>query len=223
MIKCIIIEDEPVARDILKKYIADIPTVELVGEFEEAVSALAFLRNNLVELIFLDINMPKLSGISFLKSLSSPPDVILTTAYSEYALESYELDVVDYLLKPFSFERFLKAVNKINTPDKSINLENKSISIKADGKLYRINVEDIILAESMGDYITLHTTSQKLTFNQTLTSFIKEVSSNTFTRVHRSYSVNLAKIDFVEGNIINLDGHQVPIGKSYREEFRKKI
>lgn len=222
MIKCIIIEDEPVARAILKTYIEDTPSLELKGEFQEAISALEFLKSGEVDLIFLDINMPKLSGISFLKSLPDPPNVILTTAYSEYALEGYELDVVDYLLKPFSFERFLKAVNKLNVFDSSKSKED-TISIKADGKLYRVNLNEIVFGESKGDYITLHTNQKKLTFNQTLTSFIEELKDPSFVRTHRSYMVNIKRIDFVEGNMIFISSNEVPIGKSYKEEFRKKF
>jgi len=222
MIKCLIIEDEPIARDILKKYIEDMPSLELIAEFEEAVSALELLKKESIDLIFLDINMPKLSGISFLKSLTNPPDVILTTAYSEYALEGYELDVADYLLKPFSFERFLKAVNKIQVKQLSKSKES-SIFIKADGKQYRVSIRDIIFAESMGDYITLHTASQKYTFNHTLTSFIEGLSDDNLVRVHRSFLINLTKIDFIEGNMITLGEQQVPIGKSYKEKFKKRF
>lgn len=222
MIKCIIIEDEPVAREILKTYIKDTPSIELIGEFKEAISAIDFLKKESIDCIFLDINMPKLSGIGFLKSLSDPPDVILTTAYSEYALEGYELDVIDYLLKPFSFERFLKAVNKLTT-NYSSQPDDRTISIKADGKLYPVNLENIIFAESKGDYITVHVESKKLTFNQTLTSFIEDLPKNNFARAHRSFIVNLKKIDFIEGNRITLGEYQVPIGKSFKDEFKKKF
>ena len=146
---CLIVDDEPVARDILRTYIGDTPQLTLSGECENAVDALSFLRKTPVDLIFLDINMPKLSGISFLKSLPDPPNVVFTTAYSEYALDGFELDVIDYLLKPFSFERFLKAVNKVPEP---VIGSQAHIVIKADGKTYRINEQDIIFAESMGDY-----------------------------------------------------------------------
>ena len=221
MIRCIIIEDEPVARDVLKTYVQDTPTLMLVHEFENAVDGLAFLQKESVDLIFLDINMPKLSGISFLKSLVDPPKVIITTAYSEYALEGYELDVADYLLKPFSFERFLKAVNKVTL--KKSETKEESITVKADGKLFRISLSDILYAEALGDYITLFTESQKLTFNSTLTSFIEEVNSSKFVRVHRSYAVSLSKINYVEGNMISVNENEIPIGKSYKEEFRNSF
>ncbi len=220
MISCLIIDDEPVARDILRTYISDTPQLTLSGECSNAVDALAFLKENRVDLIFLDINMPKLTGISFLKSLSNPPKVILTTAYSEYALEGYELDVVDYLLKPFSFERFLKAINKI--PEPSDNDESYVV-IKADGKTYRINEKDIMFAESQGDYITLHTIRERYTFNQTLTSFTEQLSASKFLRVHRSYLVSLQQIDYVEGNMIHIKGHDIPLGKMFKDEFKSRF
>lgn len=221
MIRCIIIEDEPVARDVLKTYVQDAPSLVLVDEFENAVDGLAFLQKESIELIFLDINMPKLSGISFLKSLDDPPKVIITTAYSEYALEGYELDVVDYLLKPFSFERFLKAVNKVALMKSETKEE--SITVKADGKLFRVSFSEILFAEALGDYITLYTETQKLTFLSTLTSFIEELNSGDFIRVHRSYAVSLSKIKYLEGNMISIKEHEIPVGKSYKEVFRKRF
>jgi len=217
---CLIIDDEPIARDILRTYISDTPRLTLSGECESAVNALSCLKERNVDLIFLDINMPKLSGISFLKSLSAPPKVILTTAYSEYALEGYELDVVDYLLKPFSFERFLKAVNKV--PEPSDNDESYVV-IKADGKTYRIDEDDILFAESQGDYITLHTTRERYTFNQTLISFTDQLSAPRFLRVHRSYLVSLQQIDYVEGNMIHIKGRDIPVGQAYKEEFKNSF
>lgn len=218
--RCLIIDDEPIARDILRQYIQDAPQLSLSGECENALEAMDFLKEHTIDLLFLDINMPKLSGVSFLKSYADPPKVILTTAYSEYALEGYELNVVDYLLKPFSFERFLKAVQKaVNAPAS----DTHCIVVKADGKTYRINEKDILFAESQGDYITLHTTSQRLTFNQTLKAFGEELSGSQFIRVHRSYLVALSHIDFVEGNIIHLSGHEIPVGQSYKEEFQSRF
>ncbi len=219
MIRCLIIEDEPVARDILGKYIEDTPNLSLEGECETAIEGLKTLQDKTIDLIFLDINMPKLSGISFLKSLSNPPKVILTTAYSEYALEGYELDVVDYLLKPFSFERFLKAVQKVDIPASG----EASIIVKADGKTYRIDKNDILFAESLGDYVKLHTASNTLTFNKTLKSFLEELADNTFLRVHKSFLVSLSRIDFVEGNMIHIGTSEIPIGASHKEEFQNRF
>lgn len=216
--RCLIIDDEPVARDILRKYINDSPSLVLSGECESALAALEFLKESSVDLLFLDVNMPRLSGISFLKSISDPPKVILTTAYSEYALEGFELDVVDYLLKPFSFERFLKAVNKVSLKESNAG-KDPAIVIKADGKTYRIQTNYILFVESMGDYLTLHTTDQKLTFYKTMKSFAEELPSASFIRVHKSYLIALNKIDYLEGNLIFIHGHEIPIGNAYKEEF----
>lgn len=222
MIRCLIIEDEPVAREILRQYITDAPDLVLSGECEDAISALAFLKETEVDVLFLDVNMPKLSGISFLKSLDKAPQVILTTAYSEYALEGYELDVVDYLLKPFSFERFLKATNKL-TNSNNTSPQDVSITVKADGKTYRINTVDILFVEAMGDYVTLHTESQKLTFNTSLKAFYDQLNDSAFVRVHKSYFVNLRKIDFVEGNQIQIGKNTIPVGNAYKAGFQERF
>lgn len=221
-LNCLIIEDEPVARDILRQYIQDVPHLTLLKEFDEGISAASYLKEHSVDLIFLDINMPKLSGISLLKSLANPPKVILTTAYSEYALEGYELDVVDYLLKPFSFERFLKAVNKVEVKQESESYPN-DITIKADKKLYRISMDEIFYIEGMGDYLTLKTSDQKLTFYRTLKSFYEELDPKRFLRVHKSFIVNLEKIDFVEGNMIQIGDEAIPIGQAYKDEFKQNF
>lgn len=222
MIRCLIIEDEPVAREILRQYITDAPDLVLSGECEDAISALAFLKTNEADVLFLDVNMPKLSGISFLKSLDKAPQVILTTAYSEYALEGYELDVVDYLLKPFSFERFLKATNKLTNSNAS-SAKGADITVKADGKTYRISTADILFVEAMGDYVTLHTHSQKLTFNTSLKAFYDQIGDPEFVRVHKSYFVNLKKIDFVEGNQIQIGKNTIPVGNAYKTGFQARF
>ncbi len=216
--RCLIIDDEPVARDILRQYISDTPALELAGECESALSALEFLKEHSVDLLFLDVNMPKLSGISFLKSLSNPPGVILTTAYSEYALEGFELDVVDYLLKPFSFERFLKAINKIMSKERVVDRDS-AIVIKADGKSYRVLTTEILYVESLGDYLTVHTSNQKFTFYKTMKSLAEELPSPEFIRVHKSYLVAISKIDYLEGNLIYINRKEIPIGNAYKEEF----
>ncbi|MBD3617094.1 MAG: response regulator transcription factor [Gracilimonas sp.] len=220
--QCLIIDDEPAARDILKAYISDTPEIEIAGIFKDALEAKQFLADNEADLIFLDINMPRLSGISFLKTLNHPPKIILTTAYSEYALEGYELNVVDYLLKPFSFERFIKAVDKAREQSEYPAKGQGFITIKADGKLYRINFEQILFAESQGDYITVHTEENKITFNETLKDFCSQLPKSQFSRVHKSYLVSLPKIDYLQGNMIMLGKHSIPVGKSYKESFLQK-
>lgn len=219
--RCLIIEDEPIARNILKGYIEDVPHLELAGECEDALEALEFLKNESVELLFLDINMPKLSGISFLKTLNNPPAVILTTAYAEFALESYDLGVIDYLLKPFSFERFLKAVQKVAQVSKP-TLPNKTegfLIVKCDGKTYNLKHSSIYYAESKGDYITLVTEEHTLTFNKTMKGLEEELGGHSFQRVHKSYLVNMEHVRFVEGNIIHIHTKEIPIGNHYKESF----
>jgi len=220
--RCLIIDDEPAARDILRSYISDTEELELCGECKDALEARNMIKDTKPDLIFLDINMPRLTGIEFLKSLNNPPKVIFTTAYSEYALEGFELDVVDYLLKPFSFERFLKAVGKAQ---RGSNIESESeefITIKADGKLYRIGYEEILFAESQGDYLTIHTKEKKLTFYETMKSFLEQLPNSEFIRIHRSFLIAISKVDYVEGNIVKIGVKELPIGQSYKEDFLKK-
>ncbi len=166
--------------------------------------------------------MPRLSGIDFLKTLDQPPKVILTTAYSDYALEGYELDVVDYLLKPFSFERFLKAIEKAGRIISETQTDSEHITIKADGKLYRLHFKDIYFAESQGDYLTVHTKNKKITFYRTLKDFCEQLPESQFVRIHRSYLVSLPHIHFVEGNMVHIADHTLPIGNSYKEAFLKR-
>lgn len=220
--RCLIIDDEPAARDILKTYIADTEEVQLIGECKNALEARALLKENDIDFLFLDINMPRLSGIDFLKTLDHPPKVILTTAYSEYALEGYELDVVDYLLKPFSFERFLKAVEKAGRTLSETNADTEHITIKADGKLYRLHFGEILFAESQGDYLTVHTKNEKMTFYQTLKDFCERLPETQFARIHRSYLVSLLHISFIEGNVVQIADHKLPIGNAYKEAFIQK-
>lgn len=220
--RCVIIDDEPAARSVLEQYIADTPELELTESCKNALEARKVVKEKEVDLLFLDVNMPRLSGIEFLKTLNNAPQVILTTAYSEYALEGYELDVVDYLLKPFSFERFLKAVDKAWDKTEASQAADQVITIKADGKLYRVGVNEIMFAESQGDYITVHTKEKKLTFNQTLKDFYSQLPESLFSRVHKSYVVALPKIEYLEGNLIKLGNHSLPVGKAYKEAFLEK-
>ncbi|WP_290964274.1 LytTR family DNA-binding domain-containing protein [Gracilimonas sp.] len=222
MMRCVIIDDEPAARSVLEQYIADTPELQLTESCKNALEARKVVKEKEVDLLFLDVNMPRLSGIEFLKTLNNAPRVILTTAYSEYALEGYELDVVDYLLKPFSFERFLKAVDKAWDKTEISQAAGQVITIKADGKLYRVGVNDIMFAESQGDYITVHTNEKKLTFNQTLKDFYSQLPESLFSRVHKSYVVSLSKIEYLEGSLIKLGNHSLPVGKAYKEAFLEK-
>lgn len=219
-ITCIIIDDEPSSQNVLKSFIGRIDYLELTNVCNDALEALDYLKNNAVDLLFLDINMPQLSGISFYKSLQNPPKVIFTTAYSEYALEGYELEAVDYLLKPFSFERFVKAVSKI----KNLN-DDKSehIIIKSDKKLHQIKFDDIIFVEGLGDYIKVHLKDSFLVTYKTLKDMKNALPSSFFIQVHKSFIINKNKVDYIEGNLAIINSNKVPLGQTYKKEFLEKF
>ena len=222
-IRCVVIEDEPLAQNVLKKYIEDSPALQLVALLNNAVEAQNILLQQDVELIFLDINLPKLSGISFLKSLPRPPLIIFTTAYPEYAVEGFELNAVDYLLKPFSFERFLKAVNKtvekLNQKEIPEQSAQPFIFMKADKKLHKINLDDILYIEAAGDYVKVITENGQLIVNDTLKNLEKELTTSQFIRVHKSFIISKNKIKFFEGNYVKVGKAEIPIGNSYKEEI----
>ncbi len=225
---CIIIEDQPPAQRILKKYIEDIGSLQLLATFPDALQAMAFLKNQAVDLIFLDIHLPKISGIDFLKTLAHPPQVILTTAFPDYALESYELDVVDYLLKPFSFQRFVKAVSK-TSGQKSISPESKSdlqktIFIKSGYEHIKISIEEIVFIKSDADYTELNIPGKKHLSSESLRFWLDNLDQNQFFRVHKSYIINIKKIVKVSGNQVYLEQDVIiPIGRAYKEAFNQKI
>jgi len=218
---CIIIEDEPAAQTLLQSYIGKCPDFRLSGTFYDAISAQVFLDSNPVDLIFLDINLPEMSGVSFLRSLVRPPLVIFTTAYPQYAVDGFDLEVVDFLLKPFSFERFCKAVNKAREKikTKSAGAQPSKITVKSDRKIYQIAVNDILFIESCGDYILLHCTDKKLTVHGTLKSWEEKLIGSQFVKVHRTIIVNLQKIEHIDGNTICLGEHKLPVSEQYREQI----
>lgn len=226
---CAIIEDEPLAQNVLKKYIDEHPALELEFVCSDALEAQQLLPEHNIQLIFLDINLPRLSGINFLKTLSHPPLVIFTTAYPEYAVEGFELDAADYLVKPFSFERFLKAVNKatdkLNQAEATAANE-KAISfifLKADRKVYKIDFEDIFYIESIGDYVKVVTKQGQYVVNNTLKNLLEELPSLEFMRVHKSFIIAKSKIIFFEGNYVKVSDKEIPIGASYREEIYARL
>jgi len=216
-INCLIVDDEPIARDILRQFVDDAPGLNNIGECSNALELIEILKEKSVDLIFLDINMPKFSGIDFLRTQNVQPNVILTTAYPEFAIEGYELNVTDYLLKPIAFPRFLQAIEKVK---QSSVQQELSFTVKADGKSYRINTKEIQFVESKGDYLMIHQKAQKIMVYMTMKKLI-EMTRGRLHRVHKSYSVNLSEIDFVEGNRIHLKDKAIPIGASYKEEFQK--
>jgi DNA-binding LytR/AlgR family response regulator len=226
--KCLIIEDEPLAQNVLKKYIEEHPSLELTAICSDALEAQSQLARQPVSILFLDINLPRLSGISFLKSLAHPPLVIFTTAYAEYAVEGFELDAIDYLVKPFSFERFLKAVNKaLEKLERSVAGNaapvSNSIFIKADKKVYKINLDDIQYLEALDDYVKVVTTQNNYLVNDTLKSLLEELPATHFVRVHKSFVIATGKIVFFEGNYVKIGSREIPIGASYREEIFNRL
>lgn len=229
IIQCIIVEDEPLARDVLETYIKDHPALHLTDSCRDAFEVQASLADKHCDLLFLDINIPQVSGINLLRSLIHPPLVIFTTAYPEFAVEGYELSAVDYLLKPFSFERFLKAVNKAQTFLRSTGasapkvLTNDFLFFKVDRKLKKVEVADIRFAEAIGDYVKLHTAREVLVLSESLRNLREQLPDNMFFRIHKSYIISLNHIEFVEGNFVRLGQSDLPIGASYREEFLEKL
>ena len=233
-IRCLIADDEPIARQIIENYIKDIPYLELVNTCKNAFEVMEVLQKEQIDLLFLDINMPKFSGISLLKSLAKKPEVIITTAYPEYAIEGFELAVTDYLLKPFSLERFLQAIVKVqqklkttpvsNTQPIIVNKENEanSLFVKSDKKIIKLNFDEIYYVEAYGNYIKIYTDTMILT-PQTLTEFLTKLPNN-FLRVHKSFAINFNHLKLIDGNQVRLGNDKiVPVGKSYRKELIKQI
>jgi DNA-binding LytR/AlgR family response regulator len=235
MIKAIIVDDEPLALDVLETYIEQMPNVELVQKCENALEANEALKNHEIDLMFLDIQMPQITGVEFLKSLKSPPAVIFTTAYPEYAVEGFELDAADYLLKPISLDRFMKAVNKVSEKlgDTSgnnsgvVEMEGDFIFVKADKKLIKVDFSDIIYIEGLKDYVIIRQEAGRVITLQTMKSLEAKLPETIFKRIHRSYIVNINKINAVVGNMLEVtekgSTKHLPIGKNYREELLKII
>ena len=231
MIKAIIVDDEPLAQDVLETYISKMPDITLVTKCENAFEANEALKDGDIDLMFLDIQMPQLTGIEFLKSLSNPPVVIFTTAYPDYAVEGFELDAVDYLLKPISLERFMKAVNKASKIIESRKGEGSSDSgeekefffVKADKKLIKCNYDDIIYIEGLKDYVIIRQDTSRIITLQTMKSLEDKLPSDIFKRIHRSYIVNLHKIKAIVGNMVEVtekgQAKHIPIGKNYRDDL----
>lgn len=230
-IKCLIIDDEPLAVNVIKNYLHQMDDFEISETFNNAIDGLNFLKSNAVDVIFLDINMPVLDGINFIKSLENPPAIIITSAYDEFALETYELDVLDYLIKPIELPRFMKALNKINRRvenSKSTYLDSSSerpyIFVKIDKKkMQKIFLDEILTVESLKDYLKINTLSGKYIIHSTLSDFTNQLPSKDFIRIHRSYTVAIDKIDTVEGNSVEIGGLRYTIGRSYIDEVKQKI
>tara|TARA_B100000809_G_scaffold147876_1_gene145362 strand:+ start:515 stop:1198 length:684 start_codon:yes stop_codon:yes gene_type:complete len=215
-VSCIIIEDEPLALERAKGYIEKIPFLNLQGSFDNALDGLSYLKSNTVDLLFLDINMDELSGIQLLENVQFKGDVIITTAYDQYALKGYELNVTDYLLKPYSFERFLQAIDKIEQKTPPKNSEQDYLFIKTENRLEKINLKEILFIEGMGDYRKIHLPTKRIMTLQTFSEFEKIIPSNIICRVHKSYMVSIQQIESIERNRIKIKDQLIPISETYK-------
>ncbi|RKF03773.1 LytTR family two component transcriptional regulator [Tenacibaculum lutimaris] len=230
MLKYIIIDDEPLAHEIITEFCSMLPHVQLEKSCYNAMEAMQFLNKHTVDFMFLDINMPKLKGLDFLKTLSNPPKTIITTAYKEYALEGFELNVVDYLLKPFSFDRLVKAVNKVSDTVSTKTVQKESIQpsqvntrffIKGDKKHHQIDLSDLLFIEAYGNYTKLFLTDEMIISHEKISHYETMLNENNFLRVHKSFIVAIDKIKFIEGNRIIIHEHKVPIGQTYKNSVSK--
>lgn len=232
-IHCIIIDDEPMARDVVRRYVQMIPALKLVGEFGNAIDATLFLQEQSVDMIFLDIKMPQLSGIEFVRSLRIVPKIIFTTAHKDFAHEGFELDVVDYLLKPIRFDRFLKAVTKA-LPQRHQEIETQGISngekikpsisfiyLRADRKMKKVSLDDVIYIESDRDYVKVFTEKGFIITRQTIGSVEAMLPESQFVRIHRSFIVSISKLKSFTTETVEVGNKQLPIGKLYRNNFLK--
>ncbi len=228
---CIVVDDEPNAVDILKRYVEKTPLLTLRGTFRDPVKAQAFLKQDHIDLIFLDINMPNLSGIEFMRSLHLKPAVIFTTAYSEHAVESYELDAIDYLVKPIVFERFLRAVNKAHgqiekktreTPSKNIAIPS-TLLLKSGSQTHRVAVSEILYIEKTGNYMSVCLTDRKILIRANMNDVFSWLPADQFCRVHKSFLVSIAHVDTIEVHQLFVGKVPIPLGAAYRSEFLERM
>jgi DNA-binding LytR/AlgR family response regulator len=235
MIRCVAIDDEKLALDLIEDDILKVPFLQLVKKCRSGMEALDVLQNENIDLLFLDIQMPDISGIQLLKSLSKKPLVIFTTAYEKYAVEGFELDVIDYLLKPYSFERFLKAVNKVQeylskneknqsqTTNEDVSFSNQFIFVKSDYKLVKIEVTEIQYIESLKDYVKIVAGDSSVVTLSSMKAIEEKLVSPDFIRVHRSFMVNLRKIQYIHRNFVKVGDREIPIGDNYKDNFQQII
>ncbi len=234
-IRCLIIDDEPLAREILKQHICGVPALELAGACSNAVEAISFLQEHHVDILFLDIQMPQLLGTTFLRTLKNPPKVIFTTAYRKYAVEGFELDAVDYILKPISFERFLKAVNKIMPINLGIEniapaskeyhpeTPNSFLYFRADRKMVKIFFRDILFIEALKDYIRIVTDTKMIVTKYVLSTLEEMLPASEFLRIHKSYIVSVNNIESYNADSIQIANHELPIGRLYKFEVSRML
>ena len=233
-LNCVIVEDEPLARNLMIEYVKKVPSLNLIESFSNPLAAMETLRSASIDILFLDVQMPEITGISLLKILKKRPLVVLTTAYSQYALEGYELDVADYLLKPITFERFLKSVDKITqrleavaviqpSPVEQSSSSSPFIFVKDGTKLVKVKLDEILYIEGLKDYVTIHTTHQKIVTLQRLKTLEEQLPANKFIRIHNSFIVSLDAIDVIQKNEVQIKGATLPVGDTYRKSFKEFI
>ena len=226
MYKCIIIDDEPIAIRVIKNHLSAFTDFEIIAECENALEAMPIISKEKIDLIFCDIQMPQITGVEFIRSLSHPPNVIFTTAYRDYAVDAFELQVIDYLLKPISFERFTKAINNFlkqtsaNNSQKNIAennpKQNEYIFLEADKKHHKINLSDILYFESLGDYVIAFTSNKKIVTKERISNLAETLSENHFLQIHRSYIISISKIESVGAGFVEIKGKKLPVGRNYK-------
>jgi len=233
-VRCLIIDDEPLAQRVIERYAENLSHLEIVQKCNNALEAIEILHQQEIHLIFLDINMPRLSGIEFLKTLKNPPLVIITTAYAEFAIQGYELDVVDYLMKPFAFDRFLKALQKAEELLKSRESvhseirdgerkEDSFIFVKSSKKTFKVNLSEILYIEALGDYVKIYTTDKMIVSYQSLKNIESLLPSKSFPRIHKSFIIALSRIDMIEGNQVKIKDRLIPVGTNFKPDFDRLI
>ncbi len=225
-INCLIVDDEPLSQELIADYVDACPELKLAGVCKDALEAGEFLKNGKVDLLFLDINMPRLSGIGFVKSLKEPPLFVIITAYPEYAIEGFEIDAVDYLLKPVSFERFRTSVNRVLerlSPKTEKKLFAEHIMVRADKKNYRIGFDELLYLEAQGDYVKFVTAEKSLMVHGKLKDFLMQLPKNSFEQIHKSYIISLSKVVYVEGNLVKIGTHKIPVSVNFKEQLLKKL
>ncbi|MGC4100336.1 LytR/AlgR family response regulator transcription factor [Ferruginibacter sp.] len=231
-INCLIVDDEPIARQIIETYCNHLSMLHVLGSCANALEAKAILQSSQVDILFLDVNMPVLDGVAFLKTLKNPPQVIFTTAYKEYATDAFDLSACDYLLKPFSLERFIIAVDKaleklqVNNgvaPANADLINDSYVFIKADGKIYKVFFTDILFAEANGNYTKIVTAQSQLLTSMTFTAVEELLPRSLFFRIHRSFIINKSSISYIEGNVVLIGKKEIPIGSNYKNDFLNEI
>ncbi|MGN6394733.1 MAG: LytR/AlgR family response regulator transcription factor [Mucilaginibacter sp.] len=229
-LNCLIVDDEPIARGILRTYITQVPYLILVGECSDAFEAMQLINRQPVDLVILDINMPRLSGLDMLRTLKKYPAIIITSAYPEYALEGFELSVTDYLLKPFAFPRFVQATEKVLNHNQHAEqaqalllAKDDFLMVKSDKKLTKVSFNDLTYVEAYGNYIFIFCSSERIMSKQTLTQFEGQLPADRFARIHKSYIVSLKAVKFFEGNEISIGDKKLPVGKVYRNGLLNKL